>query len=52
MDVHGVVPQLVDVLGRGNDTDPVADGVLFEELFGEVLEIPLGEVDGGGDGQF
>lgn len=43
--IHGVVPQLVNVLGRSNDADPVADRVLFEELLRQVLEVALGEVD-------
>jgi hypothetical protein len=50
--VHGVVAQLVDVFRRRNDADPVADRVLFEEFFGEVLEVALREVDRGGDGEF
>jgi hypothetical protein len=50
--VHGVVSELVDVLGRSNDADPVADRMLFEELLREVLEVALGEVDRGRYCQF
>ena len=34
----------------GDIPDPVAEGVLLEEFFGEVLEVPLGERNGGGHG--
>ena len=47
-----VETELVVVLGGGNDTDPVTEAVLLEELFGEVLQIPLGERNVRGDGDF
>ena len=43
-DVLDVVEaELVGVLGRSNDTNPVAEGVLLQELLGEVLEVALRE---------
>ena len=38
------------VLGGMHIPNPVTQGVLLEELFGEVLEIPLGEGDVRGHG--
>ena len=44
------VTELVGALVRGNDTEPVAELVLLEELLGKVLEVTLGELLVGGDG--
>jgi hypothetical protein len=44
------VTELVGVLVRGNNTEPVAELVLLEELLCKVLEVALGEVLVGGDG--
>lgn len=38
-----VVAELVGLLVRGNDVQPVTELVLLEELFGQVLEVALGE---------
>ena len=38
------------VLGGMHIPNPVTQGVLLEELFGEVLQVPLGQGDVGGDG--
>jgi len=40
----------VVILGGGDDADPVAQAVLLQELFCEVLEVALREGDVGGDG--
>lgn len=51
-DVLDVVEaELVGVLGRSNDTNPVAEGVLLQELLGEVLEVALRDGDVRSDGQ-
>ena len=44
------VTELIGTLVRGNDTEPVAELVLLEELLGKVLEVTLGELLVGGDG--
>ena len=44
------VAELIGTLVRGNDTEPVAELVLLEELLGKVLEVTLGELLVGGDG--
>ena len=50
-DVLDVVEaELVGILGRSNDTNPVTELVLLQELLGEVLEVALGDGDGGGHG--
>jgi len=43
--------ECVAVLGGGNDTDPVPESVLLQELFGEVLEVSLGQRDARGHGK-
>merc|ERR1719264_2160533 len=43
------VAELVGVLGGGDDAQPVPQVVLFEVLLGEVLEVPLGEGNRGGE---
>jgi hypothetical protein len=43
------VPELVGVLGRGDDAEPVAEVVLLQVLLREVLKVPLGEGDGRGE---
>lgn len=40
------VPELVGVLGVGNDAEPVPEVVLLQVLLGQVLEVPLAEWDG------
>ena len=40
-----VEAELVRVLRGRDDADPVPQRVLLEELFGEVLDVPLGERD-------
>ena len=50
-DIRNVVElERVVVFRGGNDTDPVPQAVLLQELFGEILEVSLGEGDVGGDG--
>jgi len=44
--------ELVGVLRGGNDTHPALEGVLLQKLFGEVLEVALGQGDAGCDGDF
>lgn len=44
------VTELIGTLVRGNDTEPVTELVLLEELLGKVLEVTLGELLVGGDG--
>ena len=36
-----VVPQLIRLLARGNDVEPIAQLLLLEVLLGEVFEVPL-----------
>ena len=40
----------VMVGSQENIPNPVTQSVLLEELFGEVLQVPLGQGDVGGDG--
>lgn len=40
---------LESILGGGYDTEPVSELGSLEVLLGEVLEVSLGEGDGGGD---
>lgn len=40
------IAELVGVLGRGDDAQPVAEVVLLQVLLREVLQIPLGEGNG------
>jgi len=42
------VSQLVGVLGGGNNSQPIPEVVLLQVLLGQVLQIPLGEWDVGG----
>lgn len=44
------VTELIGTLVRGNDTEPVTELVLLEELLGKVLEVTLGELLVGSDG--
>ena len=46
-----VEAELVGVLGRSNDADPVPELVLLQELLGEVLEVALRDGDAGGHGE-
>ena len=39
-----VEAELVDTLGGGDDTEPVTELLLLQELLGEVLEVAAGEV--------
>lgn len=41
--------ELVDTTGGGNDTEPVTELLLLEELLGEVLQVAAGEVNVGND---
>ncbi|GMS97786.1 hypothetical protein PENTCL1PPCAC_19961, partial [Pristionchus entomophagus] len=43
------VSELVSVLGGGDHTEPVTEGVALEVLLGEVLEVSLGEGNLGGE---
>lgn len=45
-----VEAELVSILGGSDDPDPVTEGVLLQELLGEVLKVPLGDGDVGGHG--
>jgi len=36
-----VEAELVLVLGRGNDTNPIPEAVLLQELFGKIFEVAL-----------
>lgn len=44
------ITELEGLLVRSNDTEPVTDLVLFQELLGEVLEVTLGESNVGDNG--
>lgn len=46
-----VEPQFVDIGGNSDNSDPVTELVLLQELFGEVFKVSLGESDVGSDGQ-
>jgi hypothetical protein len=53
VDVRNVVElERIVVFGGSNDTNPVPQAVLLQELFGEILEVSLGEGDVGGNGDF
>lgn len=41
--------ELVDTTGGGNDTEPVTELLLLEELLGEVLQVAAREVNVGND---
>ena len=52
MDILDVVEaKLVGVLGRSDNTNPVAESVLLQELLREVLQVALRNGDVGGDGE-
>lgn len=44
-----VEAELVDTLGGGDDTEPVTELLLLEELLGQVLEVATGELLVGDD---
>ena len=46
-----VEAELVGVLGRSDNPNPVAESVLLQEFLREVLEVTLRDGDVGGDGQ-
>jgi len=50
--INVVEAKLVDIFRRRNNANPVTKGVLLQELFGQVLEIALGQRYAGGDGEF
>merc|ERR1712168_1762881 len=43
------VAELVGVLGGCHDAEPIAQVVLLQVLFGEILKVTLGESDIGGN---
>ena len=43
------VSELVSVLGVGDNTEPVPQVVLFQVLFGQILQVPLAERHSGGE---
>lgn len=46
-----VEAKLVGVLCRCNNPNPVAKGILLQEFFGQILEIPFGQRNIGCDGE-
>lgn len=44
------ITELEGLLVRSNDTEPITDLVLLQELLGEVLEVTLGESNVGDNG--
>jgi len=44
--------ELVDILRGCDNSNPVSEGVLLQELFSEVLKVPLREWNVGGDSEF
>jgi len=40
--VNVIEAELIRILGRGHNTDPVPKRILLQELFSEVFEVSLG----------